>query len=135
MSDEQAQGPGERSRRFLRRTQTFGDRLRAPDAYGFLLAAIALAAIAAGAFGSLGFGRVIVAALLSTVLLFAFWTSRVSRRVQRIAVAIVVVTVLTVAVALALGSARLASAVVGAADAFLTITASSPSSAGWRRTS
>ena len=46
----------------------------------------------------------IVAGLLSAVLLFAFWTSRVSRRVQRIAVAIVVVTVLTVSVALALGS-------------------------------
>ena len=37
--------------------------------------------------------------------------------------AFVVVTVLTVAVALALGSPRLASAVVGAVDAFLTITA------------
>ena len=46
-----------------------------------------------------------------------------SRRVQRVAVAFVVVTVLTVAVALALGSPRFASAVVGAADAVLTIAA------------
>lgn len=122
MSDEQAQRPGN-GPSVPQANLTFGDRLRAPDAYGILLAAIALAAIAAGAFGSLGFGRVIVAALLSTILLFAFWTSRVSRNVQRIAVALVVVTVLVVAVALAVGSPRLASSVVGAADALLTLTA------------
>jgi Ion channel len=99
------------------------ERLRAPDAYGFLLAAIALAALAAGTVGSLGFGRVIVAGLLSSVLLFAFWTSRVSRRIQRIAVAVVVVNGAHGRGRLTLGSARFASAIVGGADAFLAITA------------
>lgn len=122
VSDERAQGP-ESDPRVPRAKPTLIDRVRAPDAYGFLLAAIGLAAIAAGAFGSNGLRRIVVACLLSAVLLFAFWTSRVPRRVQRIAVAFVVVSVLAVAVALALGSPRLASAVVGAADAFLSITA------------
>ena len=71
----------------------------------------------------IGFGRIIVAVPLGAVLLFAFWTSRVTRRVQRIAVAFVVVTVVAVSVALALGNSRLASVVVGAADAFLTLAA------------
>jgi hypothetical protein len=104
-------------------TQTIRERLRAQDAYAFLLVLIGVTALAVGAVGSLGVGRVLVAGLLSAVLLFAFRTSGVSRRVQRIAVAFVVVTVLAVAVALALGSPRLASGVVGAVDAFLTITA------------
>jgi asparagine N-glycosylation enzyme membrane subunit Stt3 len=112
VTDEGAQGP-ESGPSAPQGKLTFRERVRGPDAYGFLLAAIALAAIAAGAVGSLGFGRLIVAGLLSAVLLFAFWTSRVSRRIQRIAVAVVVVMVLTVAVALALGSARFASAIVG----------------------
>ena len=99
-----------------------------------LLAAIGLSAIAAGAFGSIGFGRIVVASLLGAVLLFAFWTSRVTRRVQRIAVAFVVVTIVAVSVALALGSSRLASGVVGAADAFLTWRRSSLSSTACCRT-
>ena len=62
VSDERARGPesGPSVPQAIPQTNR-SDRLRAPDAYGFLLAAIALAAIAAGAFGSLGFGRIIVA--------------------------------------------------------------------------
>ena len=126
VGDERARGPesGPSVPQAVPQTNpTFGDRVRAPDAYGLLLAAIGLSAIAAGAFGSIGFGRIIVACLLGAVLLFAFWTSRVTRRVQRVAVAFVVVTILAVSVALALGSPRLASGVVGAADAFLTLAA------------
>jgi hypothetical protein len=84
---------------------------------------IGLVAIVSGAFGTTGPGRIGVAGLLSATLLFALSTSRVSTRVQRIAMGIVGLVFVAVSIALALGSPRFASGLVGIVDAFLTFVA------------
>ena len=89
-----------------RRDMSFSERLRAPDAYGLLLVALGAVAILAGVVGSFAVGRVALVALLSGTLLFAFRTSRVSMRAQRVALVSVLVAIVAVAIAVAVGSDR-----------------------------
>jgi Ion channel len=106
-----------------RRAMSFREQLRAADSYGLLLAAIGLVAISAGLIGSVAPGLVTTVALLGVTLLFAFRTSRVSLRAQRVALVVVVISIVAIAIAAALGSDRFAEVVAGAVDAALAFAA------------
>jgi uncharacterized membrane protein YjjP (DUF1212 family) len=107
-----------------RRGMSFRERFRAPDSYGLLLAAIGVVTISAGLLGSLAAPwRGVIALLLAGTLLFAFRTSRVSARIQRVAIGFVIVAVVAVAVASVGRSDRFATTVFGAVDALLAAAA------------
>jgi Ion channel len=104
-----------------RRGMSFAERLRAPDSYGLLLGAIGVVAISAGLLGSFASGRIAIVALLGVTLLFAFRTSRISVRAQRVALVLVVAAIVVVSVAVTAGSERLAAVVAGGVNAVLAI--------------
>ncbi|HET9249175.1 MAG TPA: ion channel [Actinomycetota bacterium] len=109
--------------RAARRTMSFREQVRAADSYGLLLATIGLVAISIGLIGSFAPGLVANVILLSVTLLFAFHTSRVSVRAQRVAIVVVVIAVVVVALAVVAGSEKVAEVVAGGVDAILAFAA------------
>jgi hypothetical protein len=106
-----------------RRAMSFGEQVRAADSYGLLLATIGLVAISIGVIGSFTPGLVATVTLLSVTLLFAFHTSRVSVRAQRVALVVVVIAIVVVSISVVAGSEKFAEVVAGAVDSILAFAA------------
>ena len=106
-----------------RRAMSFREQVWAADSYGLLLATIGLVAISIGLIGSFAPGLIATVALLGVTLLFAFHTSRVSVRAQRVAVVVVVIAIVAVAIAVVAGSERFAEVVAGGVNSILAVAA------------
>jgi hypothetical protein len=89
VSDERRRPDGEgdevRPAFGARRGMSFSDRLRAPDSYGLLLIHILVLFFAIGLLGGSRWGRAVLLFLQGAMLLFAFRTSAVDRRLRHAA--------------------------------------------------
>ncbi|HKE97628.1 MAG TPA: ion channel [Actinomycetes bacterium] len=77
-----------------RRRRSLGERLRGPDSYGLLFLLILVSLLLTGVVGDQRWGRVFVTLSSGATALFAFWTSRPSRRVLRLATIVVVLSLI-----------------------------------------
>lgn len=92
MDDREARPPA-------RRRLPLGQRLRAPDSYGLLLILVLLSLLLIAMVGDRLWGEVLVTAASGVTALFAFWTSRPSAQVLRLATILVTVSVVGASVA------------------------------------
>jgi Ion channel len=104
------------------RGRSFWERIRAEDSYGILLVFIVASLIVTAVVGGSRLGRGIVVMMQGGVLLFALWTSRVPRRLFRVALLIVPLFVVAASVASG-GSSDAATGSVSTVSVVLTITA------------
>jgi hypothetical protein len=102
---------------------SFGERVRAEDAYGILLVLIILSLIVAAIVGDTWKGSGFIVMVEGGVLLFALWTSRAGRGALRTAL-VVVPIVVVVAVVISGGASDLGAGIVATASAVLCLVAS-----------